>query len=454
MNAKSQSCILTAIVGVVSFIAGLFIGLVVLGWFLFPVRWSGGDMTVVASPLQQDYLRAAIDSYTQNMDSALAEWRFKNLGASGPQTLGWIYANPDRQDPAQIQAYASTIGQEAALQNAPVVPPAPSTPQPAFGYTISTPILAAFCAILSLGGLCVLLILLIVRRNRRKAAQPAPETSEAIDLIPQPGLQEPLAVEQPATFDITQPAIEQTEQEAQPAEELPEWLQEIAPPSAETVRLEGEAAVEPFVEADAAAIRFEEFEDNTFGQPPSTDTLVLSGQQPEPQTFEKEELGKTPIASEQMPAVEEESIADESPEETQAKFGRNLETLKGIGAADGAKLKAAGITAPLLLLRKGATRQGRHEIAEKTGISEASILQWVNHVDLFRVRGIGPEYADLLEQAGVDTVTELATRNANNLHQKIVAANETEKLVHKPPTLAQVANWIDQARKLPRTITY
>lgn len=131
-----------------------------------------------------------------------------------------------------------------------------------------------------------------------------------------------------------------------------------------------------------------------------------------------------------------------------------LITIEGVGEAYASKLAQAGLRTTQALLKKGATPAGRKEIAEKTGISEALILEWINHVDLFRIRGVGEEYADLLEEAGVDTIPELAQRNAENLYKKLVEVNQAKKLVRKMPVLSQVADWIEQARKLPRVITY
>ena len=128
--------------------------------------------------------------------------------------------------------------------------------------------------------------------------------------------------------------------------------------------------------------------------------------------------------------------------------------VEGIGEIYAQKLRAAGITTTQALLEQGASPQGRTKIAEKTGISGTLILEWVNHVDLFRIKGVGEEYSDLLEEAGVDTVPELAQRNPENLHQKLVAVNQAKKLVRRLPTQAQVSDWIEQAKRLPRVVTY
>jgi len=132
----------------------------------------------------------------------------------------------------------------------------------------------------------------------------------------------------------------------------------------------------------------------------------------------------------------------------------NLIKVEGIGEAYAKKLKSAGVSSTDALLSQGSTPKGRKSLAEQSGISETLILKWVNHVDLFRVKGIGEEYSDLLEQAGVDTVVELAQRKADNLYQKVVATNEEKRLVRKLPTLAQVKDWIEQAKKLPRVVNY
>ena len=128
--------------------------------------------------------------------------------------------------------------------------------------------------------------------------------------------------------------------------------------------------------------------------------------------------------------------------------------IEGIGETYEKKLNAVGLFSVEDLLEKGASPKGRKELAAKTGIGDALILKWTNRADLFRIKGIGEEYGDLLEAAGVDTVPELAQRKADNLYQKLVETNNAKKLVRKLPALSQVKNWIDQAKKLPRLMTY
>jgi predicted flap endonuclease-1-like 5' DNA nuclease len=132
----------------------------------------------------------------------------------------------------------------------------------------------------------------------------------------------------------------------------------------------------------------------------------------------------------------------------------NLMMIEGIGDVYAQKLKDAGISTTEALLQQGATPSGRKGLAGKTGISDALILKWVNRADLFRISGIGEQYSDLLELAGVDTVVELAQRNADNLLQKMTDANQQKNLVRKLPTLDQVKDWIGQAKALPRVVSY
>jgi ribosomal protein L31 len=133
---------------------------------------------------------------------------------------------------------------------------------------------------------------------------------------------------------------------------------------------------------------------------------------------------------------------------------RSLIDIEGIGEVYERKLKEAGIPNPDALLQKGSTPKGRQEIAEKTGISGKLILEWVNHTDLLRVKSMSPDWAELLEASGVDTVPELAQRSAENLLGKLIEVNQAKNLARHLPTLVQVTDWVEQAKQLPRVITY
>lgn len=132
----------------------------------------------------------------------------------------------------------------------------------------------------------------------------------------------------------------------------------------------------------------------------------------------------------------------------------NIKDIEGIGPAYGEKLEAAGVKTDSALLEQGASKKGRQEIAEKTGISETHILNWVNRADLARIKGIGSEYADLLEASGVDSVPELGQRNAANLHAKMTEVNAEKSLVRSLPSESMVEGWVEQAKGLDRVVTH
>jgi predicted flap endonuclease-1-like 5' DNA nuclease len=131
-----------------------------------------------------------------------------------------------------------------------------------------------------------------------------------------------------------------------------------------------------------------------------------------------------------------------------------LEKVEGIGPKYAEQLRKAGVRSAGDLLKKGAAPAGRKQIEKDSGISGKLILEWVNHVDLFRVNGVGEEYADLLEEAGVDTVVELSKRKADNLYKTMLETNAKKKLVRQMPGEKKIAAWIEHAKTLPRGITY
>ena len=131
-----------------------------------------------------------------------------------------------------------------------------------------------------------------------------------------------------------------------------------------------------------------------------------------------------------------------------------LSDIEGIGETYAAKLEGAGITSQENLLKTCCEKKGRVDIADKSGVSEKLILNWVNRADLSRVKGVSTQYADLLECAGVDTVPELAQRNAENLQVKMTEVNEEKNLVRKVPTTSQVEDWVAQAKELPRMVNH
>lgn len=128
--------------------------------------------------------------------------------------------------------------------------------------------------------------------------------------------------------------------------------------------------------------------------------------------------------------------------------------IEGIGDVYAEKLIAAGINKVSELLEKCAAPKGRKALAEETGISEKLILKWTNHADLFRIKGVGPQFAELLEAAGVDTVKEFRHRVAENLAQKMQETNDAKHLVRRVPSVKELVKMIEQAKELKPVVTY
>ena len=157
------------------------------------------------------------------------------------------------------------------------------------------------------------------------------------------------------------------------------------------------------------------------------------------------------------PEPELEDVVEPTPEEAPSESsssGYKIIDIEGIGPVYTETLNNGGIYTTEDLLESGSTRKSREELAEKTEISSKLILEWVNLSDLFRVKGVAEEWSDLLEEAGVDTVPELAQRVPENLHAKLLEINEEKNLVRRTPSISMVSDWITQAKELPRRIEY
>ena len=128
--------------------------------------------------------------------------------------------------------------------------------------------------------------------------------------------------------------------------------------------------------------------------------------------------------------------------------------IEGIGDVYAEKLIAAGINKVSELLEKCAAPKGRKALAEETGISEKLILKWTNHADLFRINGVGPQFAELLEAAGVDTVKEFRHRVAENLQPKLEETNAAKNICNRVPAVSEIQKMIDQAKELEPRMTY
>ena len=172
---------------------------------------------------------------------------------------------------------------------------------------------------------------------------------------------------------------------------------------------------------------------------------------PAPEPMSEPEPKPVPVP-EPEPEPEPKPEPTSPPVDTQHRI--KIIDIEGIGPIYAERLNGAGIQYVHELLERGATRSGREDLAETTDIPYTLILEWVNLADLFRIKGIGEEWSDLLEEAGVDTVVELAQRNPVNLHSTIVDVNAAKELVRRKPSLEQVEDWIEQAKQLPRRVEY
>jgi predicted flap endonuclease-1-like 5' DNA nuclease len=132
----------------------------------------------------------------------------------------------------------------------------------------------------------------------------------------------------------------------------------------------------------------------------------------------------------------------------------SIEKIEGIGAAYTKKLQGAGIRKTSQLLAQCGSAKGRKTVASQTGLEEGQLLKWANMADLMRISGVGEEFSELLEAAGVDTVKELRNRKADNLAARMAEVNQAKKLTRQVPSASQVARWIEQAKSLAPTITH
>jgi PAS domain S-box-containing protein len=171
---------------------------------------------------------------------------------------------------------------------------------------------------------------------------------------------------------------------------------------------------------------------------------------------EIETISEAPDLSVEQEAEPDAWLAEDAGEDIKPSRHRAIaiEKIEGVGPVYAQKLADAGIKTTEDLLNFGKTRKGREELVEKLRISEKLVLKWVNMADLMRVKGIGEEYSELLERAGVDTVRELRNRRPDNLHAALISANEMHKLVRRPPHLSEVENWVQSAKELEPLVSY
>ena len=193
-------------------------------------------------------------------------------------------------------------------------------------------------------------------------------------------------------------------------------------------------------------------------EPASGEAESVESPEVEPEPVDEGQVSVSPFLNDQK----NEDQAEETAEDTQAgelkdtsgKRAIAIEEIEGIGPVYAQKLSEAGIKTTDDLLNSGSSRKGREELARKLELSSVLLLKWVNMADLMRIKGIGEEYSELLERAGVDTVKELRNRNPGNLHALLLSTNQEHKLVRRPPHLSEVESWVQIAKQIEPVITY
>lgn len=510
MNGKprSSSCFVLAFSVPISFILGLIIGLVVLGWWLWPVEWSGGDISTLGAGAQLDYLNAAVSSYAYDQDTALAQSRFASLGEKRNAVLAALYAaEPDRS--GEIERFAEIVGAGEAL-TAPEATPAEGSAAPPTEETAVEPAEEAAeqaTPLFGLGGpslrligvaclgllfLVVLILLLMLSRRRRKGgSEPSPVVAS----------EEETSVESITEFELpsAHPAVE-TKPETRD-ETLPDWLNLSETTDAyQTVRLNESEVAEPLVDTETVvAEAFDELPVSTDEELTDEDIAAITAQDfsasgpslagaaifsdtqeaihfpgsSEPVETEEVDAGVdfwTEIPQEQasgigtdmapdwlqtgkpMEAFEEQSAmlsrADETQDEIEAKFSDDVGSVYGIEPGDAEKLRTAGIGVPLLLLHHGATAEGRRQIAQEADVDEDKLLEWVKFVDLYRIKGVDRINAELLYKAGAEDVPTLAHSDPSQLYESILNYVEEDAILPADASLEIIKAWIEQAKKL------
>lgn len=477
-----QGWIISILIG---FVLGAVFGLYI-GWIAWPVTWQNATPAILDANSRQLYLRAAIDSYMVNQDADLAKERYDSLGEYSSSTLSAIYSNPLNQTPQAVQAFANAVGAMAVLQSPPGVPPNAS--QPAVGQATSaapgettpaapgeaTPtsagggtnlisgllmpgLLACLALLLGLG-----LILFLFSRGRKRTRSRTAEN-------PTP----PSAAYEAAPPDRATLRLDETSSPAPSSEpatpgEIPDWLQEAAPSQPSPAPVEAAAAFD-LPPAEPMSTDLPDWLQETavtrgVAEPPAPAAPATTAEEelpdwlretaipaPAPQPARPAPVDDLPdwLNEPAAPAVWE---PQETSEQTHAKFSQDLSGLPAMEPEFARRLRAAGVSMPMMLLKKGATPESRLKLAEKAGVDAAELATWVNVVDLFRVRGLNTEHAVLLDGVGVRGVSDLAAADPASLTEELDKINQEANLLTQSPGLAEVTHWIGQAKQLPPAI--
>jgi predicted flap endonuclease-1-like 5' DNA nuclease len=299
----------------------------------------------------------------------------------------------------------------------------------------------------------------LLRRKTRRLESELAEMRQEKEILEQALYRQETIPEEVPVEEQFSSSDEMIELEAEPVDveavSEAESLESLSEEVTEEIGDEGSRAVDV-----AAEVLLEDEQEAEAEEPPDqleSGSIFIPIEESEDETEAVEVIQPTPTEDAEW-FFEEESQVDQDETRTTdlegAKFKQDIEFIEGIGPAFGARLREIGIETPQDFLEQGATARGRDEISEQTGIPRALILSWVNQVDLYRIKGIGSEYAELLQAAGVNTVLELANRNPDNLHKRISELNAEFQRVRQLPSSGQVNDWIEQAKSLPRIVSY
>lgn len=529
-NSRRSGISLPGWVGIImAFVIGFAIGLVVFGWWLTPVIWEEGSFEVLSPTLQQEFLRASIDSYAFRPDDVLATTRYNALGEQKGAVLAAIASDPRNLNPQDVERFAAVVGAADILTNPPIStsPEEPSADAPK--GIISNPLIlgAGLCLAVSIIGIIsIVLILAASRRSGRSRPGDASEiygsTTDAegkiltpdllvsdsagareaanLDWVGSSGSQDPyqtLRIEEgqatgsfedaslgepgatpPRGLDLGtfEPPAESVSDEDEIGADLSEvdysalagsLEDEIAESPLATAFIDEPTSADAEATLEKQAFDLPEDDDFSWLDSPSTDAgdnldwltapplnqaeeALEQAERTENDAFAwaGDEAGEAAEAAGSLTEIDLEDVT----EDAFAKFGRDIADLDGIDAEYAVQLRSAGIAAPLLLLRKGATVEGRGMIAQNAGISEELVLHWTHYVDLQRVQGIDHTFAALLQAVGIETIEILAQSDPDPLYERLRAGAELAGHPRQIPSTRLIRSWIDQARQLPKTI--
>jgi hypothetical protein len=445
------------VITLVAFLFGTAFGLFVLGWWLWPVNWVDGSIESLNPSAQKDYLQAAVDAYSYNHDTQIAQQRYNALGTHKDQILLDVYQSPEPLTTTEIEDFAAAIGAQDVLAGETLIPIITPTASRAFDFGAINPVWVIVFLIALGVGVILFTIFLLILRNRKKQKK-SEEGEVSIKTFDTPE-EFSSGEEQSASLAKTQPTTKsmdyQTSDDIEEGE-LPDWLLQTG--SEGFVSNEEIKESEPIVELSDQD--YEELTSSGFPfmpeKPPDfeRETTQAAGSQPDETSTSKSESGLLKMSHKIVTSADSQSpeIGKETTQETYRKFSHDIESLPGISEEEAQKFREVGINAPLLLLKNAASTHGRQSLSDQSLVEPSRILELVNFIDLYRIKGLTIDDAVYLKAAGITRMIDLAVQDPvivlKNLEDAVIKSGEPLN----PPTLEQVKSWIEQANHLPRVV--